>query len=414
MTNEKINTLSITVERLSRSEIFGKLSKEDLVAIAENCREETYREGEVILVEGNPAEKLFVVERGKLALDKKIQIGLHSTPRTATISYIGTGQIAGFSTLASPHVYSTSAVCVEPVRVISIDGEWLRSYLQAHPEVGFKVMSELTTLIGSRYRYAINTLTYFLSIVSHELRSPLAAIESNLQLMHGGFVGELSPKLERLVKRSIIRVSDMRTLIGDVVDLARMRPEQIQADFDWFDPGEAGAESIEDVHLAAVEKEIRIQVEPPSKFEPIVGARRRLRQVFTNLLNNAIKFSPKGSTVFFRARYEPEAVIFEIEDSGPGIPPDELPHVFEDFFRASNVGTTPGSGLGLSIAKKIMDAHNGKILIRNLSNEEDGKSGARFTVIIPNNLKTPEMRRRKWLEAESQEIDEMPQVNLSS
>jgi signal transduction histidine kinase len=404
MTSQKISALSITVERLSRSEIFSELSKEDLVSIAENCREETYREGEVILVEGKPAEKLFIVERGKLALDKKIQIGLHSTPRTATIGYIGTGQIAGFSTLASPHVYSTSAVCVEPVRVISIDGEWLRSYLQAHPEVGFKVMSELTMLIGSRYRYAINTLTYFLSIVSHELRSPLAAIESNLQLMLGGFVGEPSPKLERLVKRSIIRLSDMRSLIGDVVDLARMRPEQIQADFDWFDPGEVGAESIEDVHLAAVEKEIRIKIEPPAKFEPMVGARRRLRQVFTNLLNNAVKFSPEGSTVFFRAWYEPEAVIFEIEDSGPGIPPDELPHVFEDFFRASNVATTQGSGLGLSIAKKIMDAHNGKILIRNLSKEEDGKSGIRFTVVIPSNLKTPEMRRRQWLEAEIQEI----------
>ena len=192
MTNEKINTLSITVERLSRAEIFGKLSQEDLIAIAENCREEDFREREVILVEGNPAEKLFVIERGRLALEKKIQIGRQSTPRSATIGYINPGQIAGFSTLASPYIYSTSGVCVEPVRVISIDGEQLRSYLQAHPEVGFVVMSELTKLISSRYRHAINTLTYFLSIVSHELRSPLAAIESNLQLMYGGFAGEIT------------------------------------------------------------------------------------------------------------------------------------------------------------------------------------------------------------------------------
>lgn len=405
MTGEQTKILSITAERLSRAEIFGELSQEDLIAIAENCREENFREREVILVEGNPAEKLFIVERGRLALEKKIQIGRHSTPRSATIGYLGPGQIAGFSTLVSPYIYSTSGVCVEPVRVISIDGEPLRSYLQAHPEVGFIVMSELTKLITSRYRHAINTLTYFLSIVSHELRSPLAAIESNLQLMYGGFAGEITPKLERLVKRSILRANDLRSLIGDVVDLARMRPEQIQADFEWFDPGEVGAESIEDVHLAAVEKEIRIMVEPPSKFEPIVGARRRLRQVFTNLLNNAIKFAPEGSTVSFRAWYEPEVVIFEVEDSGPGIPLDELPHVFDDFFRASNVGAIPGSGLGLSIAKKIMDAHNGTIQARNLSVEEDGKSGTRFTVYIPRKLKTPQMRRREWLEAESQEIN---------
>lgn len=401
MTSEPITTLSITAERLSRAEIFNKLSQEDLIAIAENCKEETYRETEMILVEGEPAGRIFVVERGRLALEKRIQIGRHSTPRTATIGYVGPGEIAGFSMLVPPYAYSSSAVCVEPVRVIAIDGGWLRSYLQTRSNVGLIVMSELTTLISNRYRYATDTLTYFLSIVSHELRSPLAAIESNLQLMHGGFAGELTPKLARLVKRSILRVNDLRALIGDVVDLARMRPEQIQADFEWFDPGEVGAESIEDAHLAASEKEITIRVDPPAKFEPIVGARRRIRQVFTNLLNNAIKFSPEASTVIFRAWYEPEAVIFEVEDSGPGIPADELAYIFENFFRASNIDTTQGSGLGLSIAKKIMDAHNGKILVRNLSLEEDGKRGARFTVVIPRNLKTPKMRRQEWQEAEN-------------
>jgi signal transduction histidine kinase len=187
-------------------------------------------------------------------------------------------------------------------------------------------------------------------------------------------------------------------LIGDVVDLARMRPEQIQADFQWFDPGEVGTESIEDARMAAAEKDIRIKVEPPPRFEPIVGARRRMRQVYTNLLNNAIKYAPPGSTVTFRAWYEPEAVIFEVEDQGPGIPPEDLPHIFTDFFRASNVGETTGAGLGLSIAQKIIDAHDGQILVKNLEN--DGEiTGTRFTVIVPRNLKTPEMRRQEWMSA---------------
>ena len=135
---------------------------------------------------------------------------------------------------------------------------------------------------------------------------------------------------------------DLRGLIGDVVDLARMRPEQIQADFEWFDPGEVGTESIEDARLAAAEKGIRLKVEPPPKFEPIVGARRRMRQVFTNLLNNAIKYAPPDSTVTFRAWYEPDTLYFEVDDEGPGIPSDDLPHIFEDFFRADNVGRYTG------------------------------------------------------------------------
>lgn len=391
---------SIIAEHLSRADIFNDLSVEDLAGIAEFCREETYNDGEVVLAEGAPAERLFIVQRGKLALEKKIQIGRHSTARNATIGYVDPGQMVGFSTLSSPHIYSTSVVCVEPARVIAVDGAPLRAFLKTHPAAGLKVMNALATLIGGRYRHAIDTLTYFLSIVSHELRAPLAAIENYLQTMHGGFAGELNPKQQRMMERSILRVGDLRELIGNVVDLARMRPEQIQADFEWFDPGEVGTESIEDTHLAAAAKNIHIKTELPPKFEPIVGARRRMRQVFTNILNNAIKFSPTDSTVTFRARYEPETAIFEVEDDGPGIPPEELPHIFKDFFRASNIERTQGSGLGLSIASKIMDAHNGQILVENLSNE-DGKTGARFTIIIPRNLMTPEMRRREWMTTEN-------------
>ena len=392
--------LLLTAERLSRAEIFRGLSDKDLIAMAEYCQEEKHLENHTLLLEGEPAETLYVIERGKVALEKKIQIGRHSTSRNATIGYVVPGKIAGFSTLTLPYVYATSAMCVEPTRVIAIDGDPLRDYLQSHPQAGFIVMSNLTTLIASRYRKANNTLTFFLSIVSHELRSPLAAIENYLQLMHDGFTGEMNPKQNRMVKRSLLRILDLRALIGDVVDLARMRPEQIQADFEWFNPGEVGSESIEDAQLAAAEKDIRIIVDPPPKFEPIVGARRRIRQGFTNLLNNAIKFAPEGSKVMFRARYTPQEVIFEVEDSGSGVPPDEIENIFVDFYRASNVGETTGAGLGLAIAKKIVDAHNGSISVTNLSGE-DGETGARFSVVLPRDLTTPEMRRMEWIETDS-------------
>ena len=386
--------ISITVERLRRSEIFGDLAEADLIAIAALCGEERYDEGETVLIEGDPAEALYVVEHGKLALEKKIQIGRHSTPRNATIDYVEPGKAAGFSGLVAPFIYSTSAVCLEPTRVVRVDGPALRQYLDAHPIAGLKVITSVAVLIGDRYRHSIDTLTYFLSIVSHELRSPLAAIENYLQTLLGGFAGDLTDKQKRMITRCALRVIDLRALIGDVVDLARMRPEQIQADFEWFDPGEVGTESLEDARLAAAEKDIQLKVEPPAKFEPIVGARRRMRQVFTNLLNNAIKFAPAGSSVTFRAWYEPETLYFEIGDEGPGILPDDLPHIFEDFFRASSTGDTPGVGLGLSIAKKIIDAHNGEIVVK--SSCDEGRSGTCFIVAIPRNLQTPEMRRRAW------------------
>lgn len=386
---------SIFAERLSHAEIFVDLEPEDILAMAGFCNELTYQDGQIVLAEEAPAETMLVVERGKLALEKRVQIGRHSTSRNATIGYIGPGQIAGFSVLVPPYTYSTSVVSVEPTRAIAINGKALREYLEEHPAAGHKVMNVIASIISQRYRNATSTLTYFLSIVSHELRSPLAAIENYLRTMLGGFAGELTAKQERMVKRSILRVTDLNMLISDVVDLARMRPEQIQADFEWFDPGEVGTESIEDARLAAAEKNIRLKIEPPQEFFPIIGARRRMRQVFTNLLNNAIKFSPENSTVTFAAWYENENVVFTVEDQGPGIPEEELPHIFKDFFRATNVEGTQGSGLGLSIAKKIIDAHQGEITVKNL--QENGEIyGTRFTVQIPRNLKTPEMLRREW------------------
>jgi signal transduction histidine kinase len=225
----------------------------------------------------------------------------------------------------------------------------------------------------------------------------LAAVENYLQTILGGFAGELNPKQERMLNRCVIRVTDLSGLISDVVDLARMRPEQIQADFEWFDPGEVGRESIEDARLAATEKNIQLRIQPPPEFTPIVGSRRRMRQVFTNLLNNAIKFSPPDTIVHFKAWYEEDQLIFTVEDNGPGVPPEDIPYIFTDFFRASNVGDSPGAGLGLSIAKKIMDAHEGDILIENMTDEDGAVHGSKFTVLIPLNLNTPEMRRREWI-----------------
>ena len=392
---------TILAKRLGCSEIFADLSEVDLLAIAGFCSEETYDEGQALLVEDTPADRLFVVERGKVALEKKVQLGRHSTPRNATIDYIGPGKVTGFSALVAPYIYSTSAICVEPTRVVIVDGIALRAYLADHPAVGFEILGTLASLVGSRYRQATSTLTYFLSVVSHELRSPLAAIENYLQVLLGGFAGELTAKQERMIKRCVLRVTDLRGQIGDVVDLARMRPEQIQHDFTWLDLSEVGTQAIEDVRLAAAEKDIRLLVEPPPTFEPVVGAPRRLRQVFTNLLNNAIRYSPPGSTVTFRAWYEPDEVFLEVQDEGAGILPEDLPHIFKDFYRAGSSEGAPGMGLGLSIAKKIVDAHHGQILVRNVSGDqavEDGPTGACFTVVIPRDLKTPEMQRQSWLE----------------
>ena len=170
----------------------------------------------------------------------------------------------------------------------------------------------------------------------------------------------------------------------------RIQPEQIRSDFEWVDPLEIGTEAFEEVRLAASQKNIQLKATGPSAYRPIVAARRRLRQVISNLLANAIKFSPEGSTVTLAAIEEQDTLIVQILDQGIGIPAEDQENIFDDFFRASNAGEFGGAGLGLSIAKKIVEAHDGTIKVE--SPYLPDQTGTKFTVAIPRTLTLPGSR----------------------
>jgi signal transduction histidine kinase len=386
--------MHVTSGILRRFEIFEGFTDEELAEVAKLCRAEHHDDGVKLFDEGDPAEKLYLVLEGKVSLEKKVQLGRSGSSRQATVSIQGPGQTVGLSSLVAPHIYTMSGICIEPSRLLTIDGGEMRRFIASDPEAGLKLMSAIATLVQGRMEATSKTLTYFLSIISHELKAPMAAVENYLQVMLGDFTGELTDKQRRMLERSALRIKDLRTLINGILDLARMQPEYIQADFEWFDPAEISAEAIEDVRLAAKEKGIVLDVDTPPELQQIVGAPRRLRQVFSNLLSNAIKFSPEGSVVTLRVWDESDRLVAEVLDEGIGIPANEQEHIFEDFFRAQNVGKAGGTGLGLSIVKKIVDAHHGKIWFE--SRYAPGKPGTRFTVVIPRNLATPAMKREEW------------------
>jgi signal transduction histidine kinase len=361
--------MMVTIEMLKRFPLLAGLSPEDLGRLVEICEIETWEAGEVFASEGDSVDRLRLVLQGKAALDKRIQLGRHGSVRRANVSIIGPGAAMGWSALVAPYVFTLSGVCLEPCKFITLDAGLLRDLVAQNHQAACKLMGNVAELVGT------------------ELKAPLAAVENYLEVMLGGFTGELTPKQRRMLERSVLRIHDLSGLINSLLDLARMRPEQIQADFVRFNPHEFGDRSVEDTRLAAKEKGITVEVFAPEEFKEIVGAPRRLRQVLTNLLNNAIKFSPPGGAVTLRSWETDDELWVEVSDEGIGIPPEDQANIFEDFFRARNVGDVGGSGLGLSIAKKIVDAHQGRMLLE--SPYEVGKSGTRFTVVLPRNLPLP-------------------------
>ncbi len=379
--------MSPSSETLGQFDAFSGLPEEALEQITQLTSRKKFAKGALLFSEGAYAKNFYLIMSGKVTLEKLVQLGRTGTPRRAIISSVGPGHTVGWSSLVPPYEYTSSGVCLEEVVSLVIPGEDLRQLMSDQPEIGYAILHRVSSIIRGRMTNATGTLTYFLSIVSHELKRPLAAVENYLQILIGGYAGELTPKQKRLMERCTLRLIDLRTLISDILDFARIQPDQIRSDFEWVDPLEIGTEAFEEVRLAASQKNIRLKATGPSEYRPIVAARRRIRQVISNLLANAIKFSPEGSTVTLAASEEPDSLVVQILDEGIGIPAEDQASVFDDFFRASNAAEYGGTGLGLSIAKKIVDAHEGKIKVE--SPYLPDKTGSKFTVVIPRTLTLP-------------------------
>ena len=233
-----------------------------------------------------------------------------------------------------------------------------------------------------------NRFLRFLSIAAHDLKAPLAAIQGFFWVMLGGFSGELTDKQRNMLERSTRRINQLLNLISDLLDIPRIETGQIVQEMKDISLRQAINRSLDDLRNLAEEKGVKLKVELPQSLPKIHGSSPRLQQVITNLVGNAINYTPEGM-VTIRVREGDNDIRTEVMDTGIGIPPDDLPRVFDDFFRASNV-ETKGTGLGLSIAKRIVEAHGGMIWVESPCPESN--TGSKFTFTLP---KKSETKRRQ-------------------
>ncbi|MBM3118214.1 MAG: HAMP domain-containing histidine kinase [Chloroflexi bacterium] len=234
--------------------------------------------------------------------------------------------------------------------------------------------SEVVKLVEERKRFV-----QFLSVVAHDLQSPLVATQSLLSYIVDGYTGEITDGQKDLMQRGIRRIDGLLTLITDLLDIPRIEAGQINREMREISANEVIKQAMEGLDSLARQKGLVLKVELPENSPKIYGASRRLQQVVTNLTSNAINYTREG-TVLVRLTDGDNDIRVEVVDSGIGIPPEDLSRLFEDFFRGSNVGAK-GTGLGLSISKRIIEAHGGKIWAESPCSET-GK-GSRFTFTLP-------------------------------
>ncbi|MBU1205754.1 MAG: response regulator [Proteobacteria bacterium] len=220
----------------------------------------------------------------------------------------------------------------------------------------------------------------FVAMVSHELRAPLASVEQQLSVVLAGILGEVNSRQNEMLGRAKQRTHALLALINDLLDMSK-----IEAGFvvQHKEPVEISAmleKVVEILKPQAEAKNIALTLSAVGVLPPVMMDRGNMEEVFINLVSNGIKYTPEKGSVNLLVRIQGSHLCVEVGDNGIGISPEDLPRIFDKFYRVKNVQTRKitGTGLGLPIVQKIVEAHLGTVEV-----ESQPGVGSKFRVYLP-------------------------------
>lgn len=224
-------------------------------------------------------------------------------------------------------------------------------------------LNELKKL--ERYR------TEFLGNVSHELRTPIFSIQSFLETLLAGGIDD--PNINKVyLQKALKNLDRLNRLLNDLINISQIEAKQLRMSFRYFNIDELIQRVLEDLKVLADQKNISLEFTRIENFNRLVfGDRERIYQVMYNLIENAIRHNPEGINVKIYYKTLNSLLRIFVQDNGTGIPEEDLPRIFERFYRVNKERSreSGGTGLGLAIAKHIIEAHNSKIFVESNLNE---------------------------------------------
>ena len=220
----------------------------------------------------------------------------------------------------------------------------------------------------------------FVSMVSHEIRSPLNSVLAQLKVILDGLAGEVTSRQQEILGRASEKVKSLVCLSSELLDLARIESGLISQEKEQFNLADILEDQVAFHGAAAQAKGVTLALDPLPKLALVFADRRNMEEVFSNLINNSINYTPEGGKVVVAASMESGYLRVSVSDNGIGMAPEDLSHIFNRFYRIKNDQTRfiIGTGLGLAIVKSIVEAHNGFIRV-----ESEPDRGSTFQVYIP-------------------------------
>jgi two-component system phosphate regulon sensor histidine kinase PhoR len=246
----------------------------------------------------------------------------------------------------------------------------------------------------TQQRFLENVRRDFISNLSHELRTPLASLKALTETLQEGAL-EDPPAAQRFLQRMDAEVDALSQMVSELLELARIESGRVPLQMQPLSPGDVVSNAVERLSVQAERADLEIILDCPDDLPEIFADPPRLEQVLVNLLHNAIKFTPAGGKILLTTRvadasgmpppiYPSETisrksgVLFSVQDTGVGIPSDDLPRIFERFYKADRARSSGGTGLGLAIARHSVEAHGGRIWAESVEGQ-----GSTFYFYIP-------------------------------
>jgi len=227
-------------------------------------------------------------------------------------------------------------------------------------------------------RMMLDARTKALNCAAHELRTPVAGIAGSAEILVSETADQLSDEERQFLKGIHDTSRYMGTLLNDMLEYARGQAGGIELSPGEIDPREIAHECVSVVKGHAAQCDVRCDVEADEAADRMVADSLRLKQILLNLLSNAVKYAPPGGAVRLQVQTSGDDVLFLISDEGPGMTEEEIAHVFEPFYQAGQTPASLGTGLGLGIAKLLVDLHGGSISL-----DSEPGAGASFRVTLP-------------------------------
>ncbi len=349
----------------------------------------SYPTGVVLCQEGAVEKKFYIILDGEVQVTKVI-----NESEVRVLTHLGPGDFFGEMALIHNAPRAASVTTVAPTTVLEINKDVFDQLLSRSASVSLAMVREVSRRLRENDAMAIEDLRLksrelalayqqlaeqeyaqheFLSTIAHELRTPLTASYGYLKairlgMLHGeAFTSAIDTTLRNLHK--------IISLVNDILFLQEM--DLILMEFEPVDIGAVAAAAVEKQREHAQRNRVGLSMSIAPDLPRVMGDVRSLERVVNILLDNAIKFSPDGGEARIKVDYDAETVTLEVSDTGVGIPAEAMPRLFRRFFRLDEVGghLFTGAGMGLSIAKQVIDQHGGRILVES----ELGK-GSTFTI----------------------------------